>query len=189
MTTNSQLTCYFYTWNLDEETGCSIGDYTVSSRRRWNYENNCAAIVCYVSTGLASSSTQLTDLSGDIIQRHENLAKALTVDNVTDTLSYIVNKLLKAKGAQSSPIIDPSMTNSCNNHINNGNGTESRVPAVHLKVFYQVSATPPINLIIQTISEFREQNADRVSIAFSVLPASSLHNFCTFLSIYGIRHA
>lgn len=145
--------------------------------------------MCYVSTGLASSSTQLTDLSGEIIQRHQNLAKALTVDNVTDTLSYIVNKLLKAKCAQSSPIIDPSMTNSCNNHINNGNGTKTRVPAVHLKVFYQVSSTPPINLIIQTISEFREQNADRVSIAFSVLPASSLHNFSTFLSIYGIRHA
>lgn len=166
----------------------------MSSRRRWNYENNCAAIVCYVSTGLASSSTQLTELSGDIIQRHQKLAMALTADNVTDTLAYIVNKLLKAKGAQSSsPVNDPSMTNSCNhinnNSNNNNNSTETRVPAVHLKVFYQVSATPPINLIIQTISEFREQNADRVSIAFSVLPASSLHNFSTFLSIYGIRHA
>lgn len=148
-----------------------------------------------MSTGLASSSTQLTELSGDIIQRHQNLAKAITVDNVTDILSYIVNKLLKAKSSQSSPIIDPSMlsssyNSSSNNSINNhNNSTETRVPAIHLKVFYQVSSTPPINLIIQTISEFREQNADRVSIAFSVLPASSLHNFSTFLSIYGIRHA
>lgn len=146
-----------------------------------------------MSTGLASSSTQLTDLSGDIIQRHQNLARALTVDNVTDTLTYIVNKLLKAKGTQSSPVVDPSMTNSCNNINNHSNGTETRVPAIHLKVFYQVSSTlnqdGKVNLIIQTISEFREQNADRVSIAFSVLPASSLHNFSTFLSIYGIRHA
>lgn len=179
---------------LDEETGCTVGDFTVSSRRRWNYENNCAAIVCYVSTGLASSSTQLTELSGDIIQRHQQLAKALTADNVIDILSYIVNKLLKAKGAQSSPVIvDPlaqSTANSCtNNHSNSTNSTETRVPAIHLKVFYQVSSTPPINAIIQTISEFREQNSDRVSIAFSVLPASSLNNFSTFLSIYGIRHA
>lgn len=186
---------HFFAFNLDEETGCTVGDYTISSRRRWNYENNCAAIVCYVSTGLASSSTQLTELSGDIIQRHQKLATALTADNVTDVLTYIVNKLLKAKCAQSSPIIDPTMlstTNSCNNNNNNNNNNnsnETRVPAIHLKVFYQVSSTPPINLIIQTISEFREQNADRVSIAFSVLPASSLHNFSTFLSIYGIRHA
>lgn len=36
---------------LDEETGRSIGPYTISIRRRWNYENSCAAIVCYVSTG------------------------------------------------------------------------------------------------------------------------------------------
>lgn len=169
---------------LDEETGCSVGDYTVSSRRRWNYENNCAAIVCYVSTGLASSSTQLTELSGEIIQRHQQLAKALTADNVTEILTYIVNKLLKAKGTHSPPI-DPL----CNHNNCNNNSNETRVPAIHLKVFYQVSSTPPINLIIQTISEYREQNADRVSIAFSVLPASSLHNFSTFLSIYGIRHA
>lgn len=139
---------------------------------------------------MASSSTQLTKLSGEIIQRHQKLAKALTADNVTDILTYIVNKLLKAKGTHSPPI-DPSCNYNNNNNNNNciNNSTETRVPAIHLKVFYQVSSTPPINLIIQTISEFHEQNADQVSMAFSVLPASSLHNFSTFLSIYGIRHA
>lgn len=36
----------------DEETGCTVASqYVVSIRRRWNYENNCAAIICYVSTG------------------------------------------------------------------------------------------------------------------------------------------
>lgn len=36
----------------DEETGCTVGNqYVISIRRRWNYENNCAAIICYVSTG------------------------------------------------------------------------------------------------------------------------------------------
>lgn len=171
---------------LDEETGCSVGDYTVSSRRRWNYENNCAAIVCYVSTGLASSSTQLTDLSDDIIQRHQILAKSLTVDNVNEILAYTVNKLLKSKGVPSpiSADLQKQSTNSCNS-----TSAEVRVPAIHLKVFYQVSSTPPIDLIVRTVSEFRERNANETSIAFSVLPASSLHNFSTFLSIYGIRHA
>lgn len=171
---------------LDEETGCSVGDYTVSSRRRWNYENNCASIVCYVSTGLASSSTQLTDLSDDIIQRHKQLTQGLTVDNVNEILNYIGNKLLKAKGVPS-PILPEQPKQSTNS--SNSTSTETRVPAIHLKVFYQVSATPPIDLIIRTISEYRDTNAKHLSIAFTVLPASSLHNFSTFLSIYGIRHA
>lgn len=34
-----------------EETGCVVGDNRVSIRRRWNYDNTVAAIVCYVSTG------------------------------------------------------------------------------------------------------------------------------------------
>lgn len=162
----------------DEETGCSVGDYTVSSRRRWNYENNCAAIVCYVSTGLASSSTQLTDLSEEIIQRHQQLAKGLTADNVNKILAYIVNKLLKSKSVPSPIGADALSSN-----------VKIRKPAIHLKLFYQVSSTPPIDLIVQTVAEFRERNASETSIAFSLLPASSLHNFSTFLSIYGIRHA
>lgn len=37
---------------VDEETGCSVNNqYLLSIRRRWNYENNCAAVICYVSTG------------------------------------------------------------------------------------------------------------------------------------------
>lgn len=119
------LTC------LDEETGCSVGDYTVSSRRRWNYENNCAAIVCYVSTGLASSSTQLTDLSDDIIQRHQQLAKNLRAENVVEIMTYVVNKLLRSKSA-------PAVIDSQKQSTSNSTGAEIRLPAIHLKVFYQV---------------------------------------------------
>ena len=121
--------------SLDEETGCSVGDYTVSSRRRWNYENNCAAIVCYVSTGLASSSTQLTDLSDDIIQRHQQLAKGLTVDNVTEILQYVVNKMLRSKGVPSAYFVDAQKQS---NNSSNSTSAEIRLPAIHLKVFYQV---------------------------------------------------
>jgi hypothetical protein len=35
----------------DEETGFCINGFRVSIRRRWNYENNVSAVVCYVSTG------------------------------------------------------------------------------------------------------------------------------------------
>lgn len=167
----------------DEETGCSIGDFTVSSRRRWNYENNCAAIVCYVSTGLATSSAQLTDLSDDLIQRHHYLAQKMTVDNVTGILGYTIDKLLKAKNAPTSNAPDAGAQTAAQS-----SDTQSKIPAMHIKVIYQVTATPPIDLIIQTIAAFRERNAAKMSISFTVVPASSLHNFCTFLSIYGIRH-
>lgn len=163
----------------DEETGCSVGDFTVLSRRRWNYENNCAAIVCYVSTGLATSSTQLTDLSEDIIQRHQHLVQNLTHDSVNEILGYAVNKLLKAKITPSPSSLD-KFKDTDNGHM--------KKPAIHFKIFYQVSSIPAIDLIIQTISEYRERIAEQTNIAFTVLPASSLNHFTTFLSICGIRH-
>lgn len=36
----------------DEETGKCVGNFKVAIRRRWNYENNVSAIVCYMSTGI-----------------------------------------------------------------------------------------------------------------------------------------
>lgn len=151
------------------------------SRRRWNYENNCAAIICYVSTGLATSSTQLTDLSDDIVQQHHKLAQNLSVDNVNEILAYTVNKLLKAKKPPS-PVSAERRNSQCNDT------KPPPIPAIHLKIFYQVTATPPIDLILRTVADFRERNALQASIAFTVLPASSLQNFSTFLSICGIRH-
>lgn len=35
----------------DEETGRCVGNFKVAIRRRWNYENNVAEIVCYLSAG------------------------------------------------------------------------------------------------------------------------------------------
>lgn len=45
---NIFLKNYFIT---DEETGKCVGNFKVAIRRRWNYENNVSAIVCYMSTG------------------------------------------------------------------------------------------------------------------------------------------
>lgn len=165
----------------DEETGCSVGDFTVSSRRRWNYENNCAAIVCYVSTGLATSSTQLTDLSEDFIQRHNQKVQGLRDENVYEIIGYIVNKILKAKSTTSTNSLDKTKDSELKN-------AQMKKPAIHLKIFYDVNSMPSIDLVINTVSEFRDRNADRTNIAFTVLPASSLNHFSTFLSICGIRH-
>lgn len=91
--------------------------------------------MCYVSTGLASSSTQLTDLSDDIIQRHQLLAKGLKVKNVNEILAYIVNKLLGSKGVTSPTSFDTQKQSTTSNSTTNA---DVRLPAIHLKVFYQV---------------------------------------------------
>lgn len=156
-----------------EETGCSVSEYTVFSRRRWNHESNCAAIVCYVTTGLASSTTQLTDLNDDTINRHCRIAQRLSPENIDDILTYTVNKLVKG---QQQPKTDADVV-----HV-------PIIPSIHLKIFYQVHAIPSIELLMQSINEFREKSTKIVNFAFTVIPACSLQNFSTFLSISGVKH-
>ncbi|XP_013103048.2 uncharacterized protein LOC106084117 [Stomoxys calcitrans] len=179
-----------------EETGCSISDYTISIRRRWNYENNCAAIVCYVSTGMASSTTQLTQLSDDILTSHCRLAQNLTAENIDNILTYTVNRLLKDYPLARSNENLTVPTSHCailtsNNGGSPGNAnspTNIIVPAIHLKVFYQVTAMPSIDLLLNSLNEFRDKCQKTASIAFTVLPACSLNNFSSFISICGVRH-
>lgn len=183
------------------------------SRRRWNYESNCAAIVCYASTGLATSTTQLTDLTDDIINRHCRLARALTAAHIDQILTYTLNRILKGHhSAGSAAAATPSATNAAaaaaatTTKINNTAITitttskspphgdtnltqqQNARPVIHFKIFYQVNAAPPIDLLIQSINEFREKTSGVARFAYTVLPAVSLQNFSTFLSICGIKH-
>lgn len=212
------------------------------SRRRWNYESNCAAIVCYVSTGLATSTTQLTDLTDDIINRHCRLARALSAEHIDRILTYTLNRILKGHNmatlpvggnsgtvtvtnassnttttSSSSPLpppLSPSPTSGLLLHTDNNQfnqqstttppnhgstndpaGTNATAtattqprPVIHFKIFYQVNAAPPIDLLIRSIDEFREKTASVARFAYTVLPAVSLQNFSTFLSICGIKH-
>lgn len=159
---------------------------------------------------MSSSSTQLTDLTDDIIERHRVMSQSLTASNVHDILTYTLNKLLKAKTTpkqSNSPVDEPPQSNGVQaiaitaaaiNTINCVNTTTAMplsmtnngqpLPAIHLKIFYQVGAQPPIDIITQTILEFKEQMAKQATIAVTVLPACSLQNFSTFISICGIRH-
>lgn len=156
-----------------EETGCSVSEYTVFSRRRWNHESNCAAIVCYVTTGLASSTTQLTDLNDDTINRHYRIAQRLSPENIDGILTYTVNKLIRGQP----PKTDADVI-----------AVIPIIPSIHLKIFYQVHAVSSVELLMQSIHEFREKSSKIVNFAFTVIPACSLQNFSTFLSISGVKH-
>lgn len=234
----------------DEETGCSVDQYTVFSRRRWNYESNCAAIVCYASTGLATSTTQLTDLTDDIIDRHSRLARDLSAEHIEQILTYTLNRILRGHNQAAVPVgnagtitvtsaSSPLATTQAGSHTTTSSTTPSPTsdavtstvfeptsqsssscqatttrdiqsadsqcgtnnattatttmptaprPVIHFKIFYQVNAAPPIDLLIRSIDEFREKTASVARFAYTVLPATSLQNFSTFLSICGIKH-
>lgn len=63
----------------DEETGCTVANqYLISIRRRWNYENNCAAIICYVSTGglIQRCSREIIYDNGMFFRSNDVIAKA-----------------------------------------------------------------------------------------------------------------
>ncbi|KAH8368418.1 hypothetical protein KR084_011326 [Drosophila pseudotakahashii] len=176
-----------------EETGCSVGDYTISIRRRWNYENNCAAIVCYVSTGLASSTTQLTQLSDDILGNHCRLAQSVSAEHLDEILTYVVNRLLKdyplvKKQAAQQPTNSGTPPATPTQPGGAGGDQQQPVPAIHLKLFYQVNAAPATDLLLQALHDFRLKCQETAAIVYTVLPACSLHNFSTFLSICGVRH-
>uniref|UniRef100_A0A182SC28 Uncharacterized protein n=1 Tax=Anopheles maculatus TaxID=74869 RepID=A0A182SC28_9DIPT len=190
-----------------EETGCSIGEYSISIRRRWNYENNCASIVCYVSTGLATSTTKLTELTDDYLHHHNQLAQRITREHIHDTIAYVLRKLLQAYPGLLG--ISPSSPSAASNDESMvvGGAEDDQIarphpprapppppssdlakPAVHLRVFYQVDAIPSVQFLIDAVESFLLSPANVARIAYTVIPACHLQNFSTFISICGLRH-
>ncbi|XP_049529841.1 uncharacterized protein LOC125948120 [Anopheles darlingi] len=192
-----------------EETGCSIGEYSISIRRRWNYENNCSSIVCYVSTGLATSTTKLTELTDDYLHHHAQLAQRITREQIHDTIAYVLRKLLQdysmTHGFGTSPATvtgaeqqqhtvsdsgnDSSSTPTNDSSINDNDTNHDQLkPAVHLRVFYQIYAIPSVQFLLDAIESFLQSPANVARIAYTVIPACHLQNFSTFISICGLRH-
>ncbi|XP_065095413.1 uncharacterized protein LOC135717338 [Ochlerotatus camptorhynchus] len=185
-----------------EETGCSIGDYSISIRRRWNYENNCASVVCYVSTGLATSSTKLADLSDDFLLHHNQLAHSISREQIHDTIAYVLRKLLQDYPLGNSPTTESGSSSSDeqhgqkhhNNHHHHHHQSHHKTdeapckPTVHLRFFYQVSAIGSVQSLVEAIESFLSLPSNTARIAYTVVPACHLQNFSTFISICGLRH-
>lgn len=175
-----------------EETGCSIGDYTVSIRRRWNYENNCSSVVCYISTGLATSTTKLTELSDDFMHHHSQLSQNISREQIHDAIAYVLRKLLQDYPLGNSPSNDSS-SSSDEPHPTRDlapplSGTNSIKPTVHLRFFYQVGAIGSVQSLLEAIESFLSLPSNVARIAYTVVPACHLQNFSTFISICGLRH-
>ncbi len=118
-------------------------------------------------SGVATTSiTKLSDLSDDVINRHNSLAQKITQEQLNEILKYILNKILQGYTVHS-----------------------DELPAIHFRIFYVVSKTSPsIDLLIKSLNDFKEASKQTASLAFSLIPACSLQNVSTFISILGIRH-
>uniref|UniRef100_A0A8D8D918 Diphthine--ammonia ligase n=1 Tax=Culex pipiens TaxID=7175 RepID=A0A8D8D918_CULPI len=187
-----------------EETGCSIGDYSISIRRRWNYENNCASVVCYISTGLATSTTKLTELSDDCMHHHNQLSQKISREQIHDAIAYVLRKLLQDYPLGNSPSNDSSSSSDDPNptqhlappphhhhphHHNTGTDPNAAtLPTVHLRFFYQVGAIGSVQALLEAIESFLSSPSNVARIAYTVVPACHLQNFSTFISICGLRH-
>lgn len=131
-----------------------------------------------MSTGLPTSTTQSTEQSADKNSQHNRLASQLTAENIHEIMAYTLNRILR--GQSTKPTGQPLISDST--------APATYRPAIHFKIFYQVNASPSSDLLIDTINEFREKCKSTVKFAFTVLPACSLQNSSTFLSICGIKH-
>ncbi|XP_076385210.1 uncharacterized protein LOC100877901 isoform X4 [Megachile rotundata] len=134
----------------DEETGKCVGNFKVAIRRRWNYENNVSAIVCYMSTGSSNST-------GNLATETSLPSAELTVSELTEAFEYVLCKLTK--------------------------GSQTINPTCNLRIFYKVGSSPGPKFVQDVLSKFSTRN-----LVTTIIPATHLHNFSTFLSICGIRH-
>lgn len=126
--------------------------------------------------GASCSRSQLTDLKPDIIAHHCDLAANLTAENFTKILQYTLNKLLKDYSSSSSSSSE------------NLEKSKKILPAIHLRLFYQVMSTVPVDVITSTLKEFTANSSNLANLVYTVIPACNLHNYNTFLSICGLRY-
>lgn len=114
--------------------------------------------------GQTTSSSKLTDLTDDVRRRHEALTNSLNETHLQEIMKYILSKIMQGYPTSG-----------------------ENVPAIHFRIFYQVTNPSPANLIIKTLWAFKEATKT-ANIAFTVIPSCSLQNYGTFISICGIRH-
>jgi len=95
-----------------EETGCSVGEFTVSIKKRWNFESDCVAAICSVSL-----------LVGDGIA-----ANNMTKDQLKQVFDYVIRKMC-------SDILVPSSND--DNKL-----CYSKTVSMHVRIFYHILNAP-----------------------------------------------
>lgn len=98
-------------------------------------------------------------------KRHDELIQQLNEGHINEMMKYVLSKIMQDYPCKG-----------------------EKIPAINFRVFYQVSSNQtPANLLNETLKAFKE-STKTANIGFTVIPACSLQNFGTFISISGIRH-
>jgi hypothetical protein len=114
--------------------------------------------------GQTTSSSKLTDLTDEVKKRHEALTNTINESHLNEIMKYILGKIMQGYPTNA-----------------------DKTPAIHFRIFYQVMNPSPANLIIKTLSAFKN-STKTANIAFTVIPSCYLQNYGTFISICGVRH-
>ncbi|XP_044020531.1 diphthine--ammonia ligase isoform X2 [Aphidius gifuensis] len=114
-----------------EETGRCISNFKVAIRRRWNYENDVSAVVCYLSTGSSNSTGNLA--------ANESSSSSLSLtpleisdEGLHEAFEYLLGKLTKQSKTEN--------------------------PTCCLRIFYKAGCTPGPNIIQRVVDKFTSKN-------------------------------
>lgn len=137
-------------------------------RRRWDYENNCAAVISYTSIRPSGASELPPD---EFMRVQKACVSHLTTEQLDRIFNYTIEKLLAdcASNRKASFSITPTKPPS--------------MPAVKVKVFYKLGCSVSPDHLFGAIDRL-----SRTNIVFTVLPAIHLQNGDTFISICAVRH-
>ncbi|KAL0101093.1 hypothetical protein PUN28_018744 [Cardiocondyla obscurior] len=122
-----------------EETGKCVANFRIAIRRRWNYENNVSAIVCYMSTGSSNST-------GNLTTEASLPSTELNANELSEAFDYLLCKL--KKGSQSTnptcnlrifykvgSFLGPSFLHNVLSKFSTQNLVITIIPATHLHNF------------------------------------------------------
>jgi len=165
-----------------EETGCVVGNNRISLRRRWNYENNVSAVVCYVSSGTSVSNPAISDTSVSMCN-----SESLTESQLLEILRYSICRLFKG-------VPPPSVQSGGGGGGPQEGGASpsspvdslsplAPTPVASLQLYYGVGRAPSPTTIVDTIAQLEEFN-----LATTIVPVCQLNHPNTFLSFCAIRH-
>lgn len=159
--------------------------------------------MCHVSTGFRASNPNLNDdgtANDEARTRHAQLAQDINVENIKQILRYACNKLLKGHQQQLSANDDDAASN--DDYMNDSEISSTAttatmpqllainyVPAIYLKCFYQVNSIKSLELLTDSIEEYRSEIDGLAQIAATIIPVCQLSTSDNrFLSISGVRH-
>lgn len=194
---------FFYS-GLDEETGRSIGSFSISFKKRWNYESECVAVICTISTcKLRFFSLLLLENFPLVFDELLDTSTATTPTTPISTSftkesffqSSSINLLTQFEAAKEMEpeqlrevfeyLLRKMLPNITSTSSTSENHQHEKVPAIHIRVFYDALKAP--NFVQQVADAFR-QDKTNVQIALSVIPVCGLQKPNDFISICAIKH-